>query len=208
VDLIGVKVKKDGETTFYYHVEGSGGVEAGVPFGPGASGSAGGEGTVAVTVGADGKPKTLTLEGGATLGHDASWHADTDSLAAFVQSGLAASEDTSTRVWSATLDLTDPEARNAAADFLTSAGITVVAPDPNRVAQTVDAGGRIVDVMKRKGTITVVDYDGETSQYGAGADIGAGAKVGLDGGLGFSDRSVTGAQYWNGQRFVSWMECK
>lgn len=192
-ELIGIKIKQDGEATFYYQVDGEAEGEVGVPFGPSLSGSAEGKGVIAVTRSPEGELSSLTLQGSRALDFEPTWGADFSSLAAFVDTGLTATDDTDTRAWSATLDLTDPQARDVATDFLTAAGIARILPNPITATDPVGSGRRIVELAKEHGSISIVDYSGSAYGYGAGFGGEFGLKGGFEGGVSFEDTAVTGA---------------
>lgn len=208
--LVGRSTRQDGETTSYYQFEreASGEIEAV------ASGSTQDTRLIAVTRSPEGEFSRLTLRGSgvdqgtATLGPDVTWNAERFGLPAFLESSLPASADTDTRAWSASLDLNDPRVRDAATDFLAAARIDLVLPVPITATDVVDANARIVDLLKDRGTISIIDYSENGANYGGGVVGALGIEFAFGADIGFEDAAVTSAQYWNGHQFVPWKECR
>lgn len=217
--LLGVKLDHaSGEQTWYFKVGGQGKGEAGVLFGPGATGGVEGEGVISVKVDKDGNARTLTLEsthpvrGGLNLLGKAD---DLSSLTkALKEVSVGGSGETGRTVaLSAQLDLGDLENARAAAAMLRSLGINgldLLLRQP-KVADVVDlyqASKALYERFDQDGTISYTLYDTSSGGVSAGLSAGAGIAFGIEGALTDQTGRLTEARYRvPGVGFVPWTAC-
>jgi hypothetical protein len=217
--LLGVRLDHaSGEQTYYFKVGGKAKGEAGVLFGPGATGGVEGEGVISVKVDKHGNARTLTLEsthpvhGGLNLLGKAD---DLSSLTRVLKevSVGGTGETGQTVALSARLDLADPENAAAAAAMLRSLGITGLdlllrRPDPADVVDLYQASKRLYERFDRDGTISYTVYDTTSGGVSAGLSVGAGIAFGIEGGVTDQSGRLTEARYRvPGVGFVPWTAC-
>lgn len=199
---------KTNETTVYYSAtyDGSADIRQGL-----SEASASGEisGVLAVTISPDGEYLTnVSFETAAygEAGYDA--HVLFNSVA---NGGTAGGV-----VLNASVDLTDSESARIAYDLLRASGVSTLPSQyryPPSSGPAVDipalsALQRLVDASLERGEVFRQDVTGSSNTaFGidASGEIGVGLGVRYDNSS--SERSVTGAQYYDGSRWVDWTSC-
>jgi hypothetical protein len=188
--------------------------QGGVVFGPQARAALGGNAMVEVTVGEDGKPRSLVLSGEATAGlfgqlgiADGGTDTIFDDLHeqyADPDNGVGGTKRTEARL---ALDLTNERNAQAAYAFLAAAGVSAVGNQPIVNPGTINAGADLAERFYETGTLSLVEYDVDGKSYGASGDVKFGLVAGLSTGMDFETAVATRAQYWDGEGLVDLPGC-
>ena len=194
-----------GDTTVYYRYNGTAGLDGGLLLGEGFGGALSGDMTLAVTIGSNGKLKTLSLIGtGSYQGKVALKGKFTDLAGALhgidaLDINANAGEGQKAQ-FQIDLPLDNPDVQAAAAQFLQG-----VNPLTGSAASRVAAAGQLWDAIKQNAKVEVRTYD--TSSSSAGVNIDA---VVAGGGINFDQTGsdLTGAlDYVPGVGFVPSPTC-
>jgi|GEM_PF-7009319 len=208
-EVTGVE-RTDEETTVYIKVSGGLHGRTDMLFGLGGTEEAEGEAeaSVAVVFDANGNPKALRLEGGLAGSHKENPPADRRSLAERAREAYSTDTGEKThRVFSASIDLTDPALRGAAASYLSAVGSPLL--DPGRYfVDVTDAQKKLRDAVLSEGTLTTIEYEDSGNQVGAGTSVDFEViEGGLNGRVGTTNEKVRSAKYFDGTSFVPWIDC-
>jgi hypothetical protein len=170
-----------GDTTVYYRYNGSAGLDGGLLLGEGFGGALAGDMTLAVTIGANGKLKTLSLIGtGGYQGKVALKGKFTDLAGALhgidtLDIDANAGEGRKAQ-FQIDLPLDNPDVQAAAAQFLQ--GVNPLSGSP---ASRVAAAGQLWDAIQRNAKVEVRTYDTHSSTAGVNIDaVVAGGGVNVD----------------------------
>jgi Flp pilus assembly pilin Flp len=170
-----------GDTTVYYRYNGTAGLDGGLLLGEGFGGALAGDMTLAVTIGSNGKLKTLSLIGtGSYQGKVALKGKFTDLAGALhgidaLDINASAGEGQKAQ-FQIDLPLDNPDVQAAAAQFLQ--GVNPLTGSP---ASRVAAAGQLWDAIKRNAKVEVRTYDTHSSSTGVNIDaVVAGGGVNFD----------------------------
>ena len=170
-----------GDTTVYYRYNGTAGLDGGLLLGEGFGGALSGDMTLAVTIGSNGKLKTLSLIGtGSYQGKVALKGKFTDLAGALhgidaLDINANAGEGQKAQ-FQIDLPLDNPDVQSAAAQFLQG-----VNPLTGSAASRVAAAGQLWDAIKQNAKVEVRTYDTSSSSAGVNIDaVVAGGGINFD----------------------------
>jgi len=192
---------KTGRKTVYFAVDVAGDASANTGYAPTEGGrfAAGGVGKaiVGVELGGDGRPVSITAQ--SLAAGDA-----TAQITDLFAGSVVDANPSGGTLYTAKVDLTNPEALRMGTDLLSTLGIV----PGNRAASTYDALRTFVNAAKRDGILT---RQAVSEGSGTPFAIDASGKVGIELGASYemSNSSVTSgdASYFNGKDWVPWSEC-
>lgn len=208
---LGVRQNRDGTTTVYLTAEvaGEAGFEA---LGVGTDGSIGRngaslEGSVQIV-------EALTFDSEGNLVNYSSTaiaQGEANGLAAAIFNGqvdtTSGNEASGYRIYQSSLDIKSEADERIVAEHLLALGVTAVNGWMAPLFPGGPSVGNFYQTARDRGTVTMTDYDADSSTYGIkaegklGVELGAGVEVSTE------TLSVTGAQYWDGTQWVDWEEC-